>query len=65
LEIVKERESLHLVEGHTLRVSRVAGSQLLLIERKDTVDTEVRQTGGWGYWTVLSEGILRGEQANR
>ena len=65
LEIVEEREALHLLEDHALRVSRVPGGQLLLVEREGPVDAEVRQASVGGHHTVLSESVLRGEQPKR
>src|SRR5260370_5014971 len=42
LEIVEEREALHLLEDHTPGIPRVAVCQLLLIERERPGHDEVR-----------------------
>jgi hypothetical protein len=63
--IVEEREALHLLEDHALRVSRIAGGHLLLIEREGPVDAKVREIGVGGQHAVLSECARRSGQPKR
>jgi len=58
-------EALHLLEDHPPGIPRVAGGQLLLIEREGPVDAEVRHARVWGHHAVLSESVVRGEQPER